>query len=140
MLAMMKRKAAALDGAAAAAPADAAAAPPPPPPAAAAARAPPPTMLALNLGPVGSRMHASLDAALSPSSLTLIDESDQHAGHAGAKGLDGESHFAVTIVSEAFEGVRALKRHQMVYAALGDDMKAIHALSIKAIAPGEEGA
>ena len=70
--------------------------------------------------------------------LDLVDESDQHAGHAGAKGLDGESHFALTIVSDAFEGIRSLKRHQMVYAAIGDEMPKIHALSINARAPGEE--
>ena len=37
-----------------------------------------------------------------------------------------------------FEGVRSLKRHQMVYAAVGDDMPLIHALSINARAPGEQ--
>ena len=142
MLAMMKRKAAAVGGdsgdsgdgepvAAAAAPA----APAPPP----AARAPPPSMLAAgSLGPVGTRIAANLESEFSPSMLDLVDESDQHAGHAGAKGLDGESHFALTIVSDAFEGIRSLKRHQMVYAAIGDEMPKIHALSINARAPGEE--
>ena len=90
-----------------------------------------------SLGPVGSRMEASLASALEPTTLRLVDESDQHAGHAGARGFAGESHFALQIESPAFEGVRSLKRHQMVYAALGDDMQLIHALSIKASAPGE---
>ena len=67
-----------------------------------------------------------------------LTQTPHSAGHAGARGLDGESHFDLVIQSEAFAGVRGLKRHQMVYAALGDDMKAIHALSIKALAPGEE--
>ena len=106
-----------------------------------AARAPPPSMMlsdaGAGLGPVGQRMATSLAEQLSPSTLSLVDESDQHAGHAGAKGFNGESHFAVEIVSDAFTGVRSLKRHQMIYAAVGDDMKLIHALSIKAMAPDE---
>jgi stress-induced morphogen len=151
MLAMMKRQAASLasggsDTGAAAAPSP----PPAPPPASpppAASRASSPTMLAVDvasaatgLGPVGSRIVSNLAAEFSPSALSLVDESDQHAGHAGAKGFNGESHFALTIVSGAFEGVRSLKRHQMVYAAVGDDMPIIHALSIRALAPGEPGA
>ena len=105
----------------------------------AASRAPPPAMMAGggSLGPVGQRMHSSLASALSPLAMELIDESDQHAGHAGAKGFDGESHFVLTIVSDQFEGVRSLKRHQMVYAAIGDDMQKVHALSINARSPSE---
>ncbi len=50
---------------------------------------------------------------------------------------DGQ-HFYATIVSSAFAGKRLVQRHQMVYAALGDRMKAeIHALSIKAFTPDE---
>ena len=136
MLAVMKRKAAALDdiaGGETKAETDAE------PAAASAARAPPPSMLAgSDLGPVGTRMATNLAEAFSPSDLQLVDESSQHAGHAGAKGFNGESHFALQITSESFAGVRSLKRHQMVYAAIGDDMPLIHALSIKARAPGEE--
>ena len=136
MLAVMKRKAAPLDdiaGGETDAETDAE------PAAASAARAPPPSMLAgSDLGPVGTRMATNLAEAFSPSDLQLVDESSQHAGHAGAKGLNGESHFALQITSESFAGVRSLKRHQMVYAAIGDDMPLIHALSIKARAPGEE--
>ncbi len=50
---------------------------------------------------------------------------------------DGQ-HFYATIVSPEFAGKRLVQRHQMVYAALGDRMKAeIHALSIKAFTPDE---
>lgn len=146
MLAMMKRQAAALDacdGDEEECNAQVAAARAPPP----TMRASPPRMCvadvtaaAAGLGPVGTRIVSNLVAELSPSVLSLVDESDQHAGHAGAKGFNGESHFALTIVSSAFEGVRSLKRHQMVYAAVGDDMPLIHALSIRAMAPGEPGA
>lgn len=47
-------------------------------------------------------------------------------------------HFEAVIVSAAFEGKRLIARHQMVYAALGDRMKAeIHALSMKTLTPAE---
>ncbi len=50
---------------------------------------------------------------------------------------DGQ-HFYATIVSPEFAGKRLVQRHQLVYAALGDRMKAeIHALSIKAFTPDE---
>jgi acid stress-induced BolA-like protein IbaG/YrbA len=50
---------------------------------------------------------------------------------------DGQ-HFYATIVSEAFDGKRPIQRHQLVYAALGDRMKAeIHALSMKTLTPAE---
>lgn len=50
---------------------------------------------------------------------------------------DGQ-HFFATIVSPAFEGLRAVARHQKVYAVLGDRMKAeIHALSFKTFTPEE---
>jgi acid stress-induced BolA-like protein IbaG/YrbA len=50
---------------------------------------------------------------------------------------DGQ-HFYATIVSRAFEGQRLIGRHQLVYAALGERMKAeIHALSMKTHTPAE---
>ena len=50
---------------------------------------------------------------------------------------DGQ-HFFATIVSPQFEGKRLVQRHQMVYGAMGDRMKAeVHALSIKAFTPEE---
>lgn len=63
--------------------------------------------------------------------LTVEDQSARHAGHAGAQ--SGGGHFALTIVSDAFEGKTAVRRHQMIYEALGDLMKQdIHAISINA--------
>ena len=77
-----------------------------------------------------------LDAALAPSRLDIIDESHQHAGHAGA--ASGGGHFSVTIVSDKFNGQNLIQRHRMVYLAVNDMMpKEIHALSIKALTPGE---
>ena len=73
-------------------------------------------------------------ATLQPVTLDLRDESEQHAGHAGA--ASGGSHWQLTIVSEAFRGKSAVARHRMVYEALGDLMKRdIHALKIEAFAP-----
>jgi len=77
-----------------------------------------------------------LVAALAPEQIEVVDESAQHAGHAGAR--SGGGHFAVTLVSPAFNGKGLLERHRMVYAALGDLMqREIHALSIKAYASDE---
>jgi acid stress-induced BolA-like protein IbaG/YrbA len=55
--------------------------------------------------------------------------------------MDGDGqHFYATIVSPQFEGLRRIQRHQLVYAALGDRMKAeIHALSFKTLTPEEFG-
>ena len=50
--------------------------------------------------------------------LTIVDESDQHAGHAGSRMLgntSGETHFRISIVSPAFDGLNTVKRHRMVY-------------------------
>ena len=77
-----------------------------------------------------------LQAAFAPAELLVKDQSQLHAGHEGAR--DGRGHFDVTIVAEAFSGVKRLKRHQMVYHALGELMDSdIHALRIKALAPSE---
>lgn len=74
---------------------------------------------------------------LKPTSLSLTDVSYKHEGHAGAKGFNGESHFELDIVSDAFEGLNLVKRHQMIYMLLGDVMPKIHALAIKASTPDE---
>jgi BolA protein len=74
--------------------------------------------------------------ALAPDHLEVIDDSHRHAGHAGA--ADGRGHFTVLVVSKQFAGVNTLRRHRLVYEAVGDLMLTdIHALSIEALAPGE---
>lgn len=78
-----------------------------------------------------------LTDALSPTQLDLDNQSHQHIGHAGHDG-SGESHFALTIASPLFTGLSRVQRQRAVYAALGELMvDRVHALSIKAIAPGE---
>jgi len=78
-----------------------------------------------------------LNSALSPTKLDLIDDSEQHRGHGGYNPA-GESHFTLKIESPAFADKSRVERQRMVFAALGDLMRErIHALSIRAIAPGE---
>ena len=76
-------------------------------------------------------------AALEPVSVELVDESAQHAGHAGAQ-PGGETHWRLVIVSPRFAGAPTVARHRMVYQALGELMQnPIHALAITARAPEE---
>lgn len=82
------------------------------------------------------RLEQRLRSALQPTALDIADDSHLHAGHAGA--ADGRGHFSVDIVSERFAGLTVVRRHRLVYDAVGDMMTTdIHALSIRALAPGE---
>ena len=88
--------------------------------------------------PVADLIRQRLTAALAPRALDLVDESALHVGHAGAR-PQGESHFRVSIVAAAFAGKSRLERQRLVFAALGDLMQTdIHALSVTALAPGEQ--
>lgn len=88
-------------------------------------------------GPVARKMIERLTADLSPTRLELEDQSKQHIGHAGHDPR-GESHFALIIESPAFAGLSRVQRQRKVYDALGELMRErVHALTIKAIAPGE---
>lgn len=89
--------------------------------------------------------HAAIEQqlreALAPSHLEVINESHMHSVPKGS-----ETHFKVVVVSERFEGLSAVKRHQLVYGALGDAMRkkpaegGIHALAITSRTPAEWGA
>lgn len=88
-------------------------------------------------GPVATDMLERLRAALAPTAIDLVDDSEQHRGHGGYNPA-GESHFSLVVESAAFAGKSRVERQRMVYAALGDLMRErVHALSIKARAPGE---
>jgi BolA protein len=94
-------------------------------------------MNASGTGPVASEMQRRLEAALQPVRMNLVDDSQAHRGHGGYNPA-GESHFTLTIESAAFAGKGRVERQRLVYAALGDLMRErVHALSIKATAPGE---
>ena len=90
------------------------------------------------MGHVANEMEARLRAALSPTALEIVDDSESHRGHAGHDG-SGESHFTVKLTAAAFAGQSRVARQRLVYAALGDMMApgGVHALIIKAAAPGE---
>jgi len=88
-------------------------------------------------GRVAAEMLRRLNSAVSPTQIELVDDSEQHRGHGGYNPA-GESHFSLQIESPAFAGKNRVERQRMIYAALGDLMRErVHALSIRAIAPGE---
>ena len=75
--------------------------------------------------------------ALDPVALDLVDESEQHRGHAGYR-EGGNTHWRLSIVSQRFSGKPTVARHRMVYQALGELMQhPIHALAITARSPDE---
>ncbi|MGD1016488.1 MAG: BolA family protein [Roseiarcus sp.] len=83
------------------------------------------------------RIAAKLTRGLAPITLDIVDESDRHKGHAGAR-EGGETHYRLYIVSAAFAGKGRLERHRMVNALLADELAAgVHALALKTLAPGE---
>lgn len=91
------------------------------------------------MGAVTELLERKLTDAFAPVHLQVDDDFARHAGHAGAR-QGGESHFNVVIRSARFEGVSRVQRQRMVYAALADELAGpVHALSVKALAPGEAG-
>jgi BolA protein len=89
---------------------------------------------------VTEAIRKQIEASFALSRLELIDESARHAGHAGAR-PEGESHFRVTVVADAFAGKSRIERHRMVFQALDDLMRTdIHALSVSALTPEEDAA
>ncbi len=86
---------------------------------------------------VEQTMREHLMVALEPIRLDVVNESHKHAGHTGSPGT-GESHFQVLIVSPLFEGRSRIERHRLVNDTLAGLLKnKVHALTIKAYAPGE---
>lgn len=88
-------------------------------------------------GIIKERITRKLSEALAPTALAVIDESHRHAGHAGHR-PEGESHFRVEVVSDAFDGKSRLERHRMINALLVDELAGrVHALAISARTPQE---
>lgn len=73
-----------------------------------------------------------LEDALQPSHLEVIDESDQHIGHAGHQG--GGRHFAIVIAADSLHGISRVAAHRKIYDLFADMMpNEIHALKIKIV-------
>ncbi|XP_059662350.1 sufE-like protein 1, chloroplastic/mitochondrial [Cornus florida] len=90
------------------------------------------------LGSRGERIKEKLERDLCPIELMVEDISYQHAGHAGVRGSNGETHFNVKVVSKEFEGKSLVKRHRLIYDLLQDELQSgLHALSIVAKTPHE---
>ena len=91
------------------------------------------------MGRVADTIRAKLEARFRPAVLELADDSGRHAGHAGA-GPEGETHFDLLIVADAFAGLGRVARQRLVYQCLTEELAGpVHALSITARAPGETG-
>ena len=90
-------------------------------------------------GPVAREIEILLQEAFLPTRLDVINDSARHRGHSGDDG-SGESHFTVVIESVAFAGKNRVERQRMVNRALGDiPGNRVHALAIRAFAPGDTG-
>ncbi len=85
----------------------------------------------------GGWIEARLRAALAPEHVAVVDQSEQHRGHAGYR-EGGGTHFRVTLVSPLFEGRSRVERHRLVYDALGGIVgDEVHALALELYAPAE---
>ncbi len=83
-----------------------------------------------------ARIEAELRERLDAIHVEVIDESQLHAGHAGAR--DGGGHFRAVVVSAQFDGKNPIERQRLVYRALEGVMGAeIHALSMKTLTPAQ---
>lgn len=87
---------------------------------------------------VAETIRQKLSDRLAPSRLVIVDDSARHAGHAGAH-PEGESHFTLTIVADAFRGLSRVARQRLVYDALAAELATrVHALSLTTLTPEED--
>ncbi len=84
-----------------------------------------------------NQIDRKLTDALMPESLEITDESHLHAGHAEAR-PEGETHFRIRVVSDAFNGLSRVMRHRLVNKALHEELSSgIHALALSTLTPDE---
>ena len=80
---------------------------------------------------VSELIRTNLEKELSPSLLSIKDETDKHIGHhhilPGAK----ETHIKITIKSPKFADLKLIEIHRLIYKILKEEMQQIHALSIE---------
>jgi BolA protein len=87
---------------------------------------------------VAQTIRDKLTEAFHPTWLEVVDDSARHAGHSGSR-EGGESHFNVVIEAAAFQGQGRVQRQRSIYTALSEELAGpVHALSLKALAPGEK--
>ncbi|GAA5802899.1 bola-like protein-domain-containing protein [Helicostylum pulchrum] len=85
-------------------------------------------------GPVQLSIESKITEALNPTILEAVNESHKHAHHEAMKGVTNkETHFKVTVVSDAFQGKSLMQRHRLIYGLLDDELKnqGLHALTLK---------
>jgi BolA protein len=84
-----------------------------------------------------ARMEALLNTQFTPRSIVVEDQSAMHAGHAGAQ-PGGQTHYRLTLVSEAFAGLSRVERQRLVYQSLREEFDTgLHALSLDLKTPSE---
>ena len=87
------------------------------------------------MGQVAERIERKLRMAFQPETLNVIDETNQHHGHAGWR-ESGETHFRVEITAAAFTGKSRVERQRAVYDVLAEELAGpVHALALSANAP-----
>lgn len=87
--------------------------------------------------PVQSIIRRKIEEAFRPINVEVEDQSALHAGHAGSR-PGGETHFHISIVSTAFDGMSRLARQRAVYALFAEELKdRVHALSLDLKTPKE---
>jgi stress-induced morphogen len=89
---------------------------------------------------VEKRIKEKLTAAFAPERLVIENDSHKHAHHLSGRGeaVTGETHFTVTIISNAFAGRSRIDRHRMVHEVLAEELAGpVHALAVKTATPGE---
>lgn len=87
---------------------------------------------------IQNQIREKLIAHFAPTHLEIVDESHKHAGHAGAPIGSSETHIGIIIVSDKFSGLSRLERARSVHAAIADEIKKIHALTVlKTMTTGE---
>ncbi len=94
------------------------------------------------MGPIETKIFEKLTKALEPKLLEIVNDSHKHAKHSHIKEFHAanpeaaknaaESHFSVKIISDKFDGLSRLNRQRLVLDLLKDEMKVIHAFSLKA--------
>jgi BolA protein len=86
-----------------------------------------------------ARIESKLRAAFAPARLEVVDESDQHRGHAGWR-EGGETHFRVHMVADAMAGKSRVERQRAVNRCLAEELAGrVHALGLDLRAPEDPG-